>query len=275
MTSRAAIPEGAHSSAVLVARQPGVLAGLEVARLVFAQVDAKVRFVPERADGAALEPGVVVARIDGSARSLLAAERVALNFLQRLSGVATLTRRFVERLEGTGTRVLDTRKTTPGLRVLEKYAVTVGGGVNHRHGLYDMYLVKDNHIRAAGSLTRAVERIAAARDPGLLLEVEAASLALIREAAALDGIDRILLDNMTLAEVAQAVALVDTAGAMGKPSPRRRKDARRWPELEVSGGMTLDTVRPVAELGVDYVSVGALTHSAPALDLALDFAADA
>ncbi len=251
-------------------RAEGVLAGLEVARLAFTQVDPSVRFIGVLKDGAVLGRGALVARIEGSSRSLLAAERVALNFVQRLSGVATLTRRFVDSVHGTGTRVLDTRKTTPGLRVLEKYAVTMGGGENHRHGLYDMYLVKDNHIRAAGSLTRAVERIAGARNPTLLLEVEAASLDLVREAVTLD-VDRILLDNMSPAEVARAIGIVDSAGAPRRTSPRRTARARRWPELEVSGGISLSTVRPMAELGVDYVSVGALTHSAPALDLALDF----
>jgi nicotinate-nucleotide pyrophosphorylase (carboxylating) len=278
VTSLAAVPEDARSTALLVAREPGVLAGLEVARLAFGHCDDRVRFEPALADGAELEKGATVARIEGSSRALLAGERVALNFVQRLSGIATLTRRFVDRVAGTGTRVLDTRKTTPGLRVLEKYAVTVGGGVNHRHGLYDMYLVKDNHIRAAGSLTRAVAAIAAGRDPALLLEVEAASLALLEEALEMApelGVDRILLDNMTLADLAKAVALVDGAGAPGRASPRRPASARRWPELEVSGGMTLDAVRPAAELGVDYVSVGGLTHSAKALDLALDFAEDA
>jgi nicotinate-nucleotide pyrophosphorylase (carboxylating) len=274
VTSRAAVPEGARSVALLVAREEGVLAGLEVARLAFAQIDSAVVFEPSLQDGANLARGMTVARIAGASRSLLAAERVALNFLQRLSGIATLTRRFVDRLEGTGTRVLDTRKTTPGLRVLEKYAVMVGGGANHRIGLYDMYLVKDNHIRAAGSLTNAVAAIAAQRDPLLLLEVETASLALVEEALTLD-VDRILLDNMSLDEVAEAVELVDRAGAPGRTSPRRPTSARRWPALEVSGGMTLESVRPVAELGVDFVSVGALTHSAKALDLALDFAEDA
>jgi len=270
VTTLACIDPATRAEAVLLAKQDGVLAGLDVARLAFELIDDTVAFEALIADGDRLTPGLAVARLEGRARALLSAERVALNFVQRLSGIATLTRRYVERLEGTGTRVLDTRKTTPGLRPLEKYAVSVGGGHNHRHGLYDMYLIKDNHIRAAGSLTAAVERIAAVRDPGLLLEVEAASLELVREALALD-IDRILLDNMALADVAEAVALIDAGGAPARTSPRRAVGARRWPEIEVSGGMNLETVRPVADLGVDYVSVGALTHSAPALDLALDF----
>jgi nicotinate-nucleotide pyrophosphorylase (carboxylating) len=270
VTTLACIPAAARAGALLLAKQDGLLAGLEVARLAFELIDDTVEFEAIVADGDTLTPGLAVARIAGSARSLLTAERVALNFVQRLSGIATLTRRYADRLEGTGTRVLDTRKTTPGLRPLEKYAVSVGGGHNHRHGLYDMYLVKDNHIRAAGSLSAAVERIAAVRDPDLLLEVEAASLELVEEAMGLD-VDRILLDNMTLGEVAEAVARIDASGAPARTSPRRPVGARRWPEIEVSGGMNLGTVRPVADLGVDYVSVGALTHSAPALDLALDF----
>ncbi len=270
MTTLACVEPGTRADAVLLAKQDGVLAGLDLARMAFELVDDQVRFEPTASDGDATRPGLVVARVSGSARSLLTAERVALNYVQRLSGVATLTRRYVDRLAGTGTRVLDTRKTTPGLRRLEKYAVSVGGGHNHRQGLFDMYLVKDNHIRAAGSLTKAVTRIALERDPYSLLEVECASLDLVKEALALD-VDRILLDNMKLEDVAKAIALVDGAGAPGRVSPRRSGHARRWPELEVSGGMTLETVRPAAELGVDYVSVGALTHSAPALDLALDF----
>ena len=272
VTSRAAVPESARSAALLVAREAGVVAGLAVARLAFEQVDAATRFEARVEDGVRVDAGTVVARIEGASRSLLSAERVALNFAQRLSGIATLTRRFVNAVAGTGTRVLDTRKTTPGLRDLEKWAVATGGGANHRHGLWDMYLVKDNHIRAAGSLTKAVESIARTRDPALLLEVEAASLDLVREAAVLD-VDRILLDNMAPGTLAAAVALVDAAGARTRTSSRRPQGARRWPELEASGGVTLETVRGIAETGVDYVSVGALTHSAKALDLALDFEA--
>ena len=257
MTSRAAVPADTRSTANLVARVPGVLAGIEVARLAFVQVDAAVTFSSRVQDGATVVPAQVVATIEGPARSLLSAERVALNFIQRLSGVATLTRHFVDALHGTNARVLDTRKTTPGLRDLEKWAVRIGGGVNHRHGLWDMYLVKDNHIRAAGSLTNAVQAIARQRDSKLQLEVEAASLALVREALALD-VDRILLDNMSLDQLREAVALV------------RAHNGRR-PRLEASGGVTLETVRAIGETGVDYVSVGALTHSAKALDLALDF----
>ena len=254
MTSRAAVPAETRSSANLVARAEGVVAGVEVARRVFMQVDPSISFEARVTDGSSVTPGQVVATIEGPARSLLEAERVALNFVQRLSGVATLTRRFVDAVAGTGARILDTRKTTPGMRDLEKWAVAVGGGVNHRHGLWDMYLVKDNHVRAAGSLTKAVEAIARQRDPNLLLEVEADSLDLVREALALD-VDRILLDNMTLGQLREAVAL---------------RNGKR-PEFEASGRVTLETVRAIALTGVDYVSVGAITHSAKALDLALDF----
>jgi nicotinate-nucleotide pyrophosphorylase (carboxylating) len=272
VTSRAAVPESARSAALLIAREAGVVAGLAVAGLAFSQIDPATSFATNIEDGTRVDAGTVVARVEGASRALLSAERVALNFVQRLSGIATLTRHFVDAIAGTGTRVLDTRKTTPGLRDLEKWAVAAGGGVNHRDGLWDMYLVKDNHIRAAGSLTQAVESIALQRDPALLLEVEAATLDLVREAAVLD-VDRILLDNMSTGTLAAAVALVDAAGARTRTSSRRPGSARRWPELEASGGVTLATVRGIAETGVDYVSVGALTHSAKALDLALDFEA--
>ena len=258
---------------MIVARATGVLAGVEVARRVFAEVDAAVRFEALLNDGAPVTPGTQVVRLEGPARAILTGERTALNFLQRLSGVATRTRAFVERLEGTGTRLLDTRKTTPGLRLLEKAAVLAGGGTNHRLGLYDLVLIKDNHLRAAGGLTAAVERARAHAAPGLLLEVEAATLAEV-EAACAARVDRILLDNMSTDDVTRALVMIDAAATAsataGAPNPRRRPGARRWPEVEVSGGLTLETVRPMAELGVDYVSVGAITHSAPALDLSLE-----
>lgn len=267
VTTAACIPAEATADAVIVAKAPGVIAGLAVAHLVFAEVDPAVRFAPALAEGAAVAPGRVVARLAGPARGILTGERTALNFVQRLSGVATRTRAFVDRLAGTGTTLLDTRKTTPGLRLLEKAAVRAGGGANHRVGLYDAVLLKDNHIRAAGGLTAAVTRARALAAPALLLEVEAATFAEVAEACAA-GVDRILLDNMTRDEVARALAHIDA-----HPHPdasRRRAGARRWPEVEVSGGLTLETVRPMAELGVDFVSVGGLTHSAPALDLSLE-----
>jgi nicotinate-nucleotide pyrophosphorylase (carboxylating) len=206
----------------------------------------------------------------GDIGGILKAERTALNFLQHLSGVATLTRRFVDAIEGTGATILDTRKTTPGLRFLEKYAVRCGGGENHRLALWDMYLIKDNHIRAAGGVGAALDRILRTRQADLLLEVEVESLEQLEEALRPD-VDRILVDNRPPAEVRRAVEAVDRWCAAHPPdSPRMRAGARRWPEVEVSGGITLETARAFAETGVDYLSVGALTHSAPALDLSLE-----
>ena len=253
-----------------MAKADGVVAGIEVARRVFERVDPDVEFETSVADGARVTPGTEVARLHGPARAILTGERTALNFLQRLSGVATRTHAFVERLEGTGARLLDTRKTTPGLRLLEKAAVLAGGGANHRVGLHDMVLIKDNHVRAAGGLARAVERARAHAAPSLLIEVEAQSFAEVEEAC-VAGVDRILLDNMGRDDVARALARIDAApSSLPAGDPRRRAGARRWPEVEVSGGLTLDTVRTMAELGVDYVSVGGITHSAPALDLSLE-----
>jgi len=258
---------GARAS--IVAKEPGVVAGLEVARLVFKELDVSLRFEPQLNDGDAVAPGVAVARLFGSAGTVLTGERTALNFLQRLSGVATLTRRYVDRVAGTGVKILDTRKTTPGMRYLEKYAVKMGGGENHRFALWDMYLVKDNHIRAAGSVTAAIESIQRTRQD-VMLEVEVESLAQLREALRPE-VDRILVDNRTVEEVRAAVAEVDawcrTHQAEGRT---RRPGARRWPEVEVSGGITFETVRTYAETGADYISVGALTHSAPALNLSLE-----
>jgi len=271
VTSAACVSADARARAQLVAKAAGVVAGLDVAGAVFAAVDATVRFEAHARDGDAVAPGQVVAVVEGPARALLASERVALNFVQRLSGVATLTRAFVECVAGTGCRILDTRKTTPGLRALERAAVRAGGGVNHRSGLFDMILVKDNHVAAAGDIGEAVRRALAARRGAMLVEVEAATLAQVKEVAALD-VDRILLDNMGAHEVARAVAIVDAAGAKARQSPRRTPSARRWPELEASGGVTLATARALASTGVDYLSVGALTHSAPALDVSLELA---
>jgi nicotinate-nucleotide pyrophosphorylase (carboxylating) len=270
ITSLNTIPSGARARAAIVAKQPGVIAGLDVARLTFREADPVLKFRPVAKDGDAVQPGVAVAQVIGDAGSVLKAERTALNFLQRLSGVATLTRRFVEKVAGTGATILDTRKTTPGLRFLEKYAVKCGGGENHRLALWDMYLVKDNHIRAAGGLTAAIDRIARTRQGDLLLEVEVESLDQLREALRPE-VDRILVDNRPLDEVRRAVEVVDAwcVERRGHES-RMRAGARRWPEVEVSGGVTLDTVRGYAETGVDYISVGALTHSAPALDLSLE-----
>jgi nicotinate-nucleotide pyrophosphorylase (carboxylating) len=269
ITSLNALPAGVGARGALVAKEPGVVAGLDLAKLTFRELDPNLKFEALVADGDAVAAGVAVARVFGSAGSLLTAERTALYFLQRLSGIATLTRRYVDRVEGTGVIILDTRKTTPGLRYLEKYAVKMGGGDNHRFALWDMYLVKDNHIRAAGGLTAALDRIQRTRQD-LPLEVEVESLVQLREALRPE-VDRILVDNRPVDEVLRAVEEVDRWYAKHPPESRRvRKGARRWPEVEVSGGITLDTVRAYAETGADYISVGALTHSAPALNLSLE-----
>jgi nicotinate-nucleotide pyrophosphorylase (carboxylating) len=250
LTTRAVVPEDAQARARIEQRAPGVVAGLEVARTVFERVDASLRFESRAPEGEWREPGVL-AEISGTAASILAGERVALNFLGRLSGVATLTARYVRAVEGTGARILDTRKTTPGLRELEKAAVRAGGGVSHRSGLYDAILVKENHAALAGGVGEATRRALAAAPEGVTVEVECATLEEV-EATLAAGVRRILLDNMAPPELRRAVELA-AGGA----------------ELEASGGITLETVRAVAEAGVDYISIGALTHSAPALDVSL------
>jgi len=246
-----------EAAARLVARAGGVVAGLAGVEVVLAEAADRLGLEPASFEAAAVDgdrvaAGASLGRLAGPARVLLAAERTVLNLVGHLSGVATLTAAYVARVEGTGTVVRDTRKTTPGLRLLEKYAVRRGGGRNHRLGLYDALLVKDNHIRAAGGLAAAV-RAARAAAPGLPLEVEAETLDEVAEALEA-GCDLVLLDNMDAANMARAVVM-----ASGRA------------QTEASGGITLATVRAVAETGVDYVAVGALTHSAPALDVALDW----
>lgn len=250
VTTEATVPPDAVGTAELLVKEAGVVCGLRVAEATFRALDADVRFEALASDGDVVEPPAVVARITGSERAILTGERVALNFVGRLSGIATLTRRYVDAVEGTGAAVLDTRKTTPGLRALEKHAVAAGGGTNHRFGLDDAVLIKDNHLRAAGSLSAAVELVRAAT--ALPIEVECDTLSQVGEALDL-GVDAILLDNMTLAELREAVALT-------------RGRAR----LEASGGVNLDTIRAIAETGVDEISVGALTHSARSLDVSLE-----
>ena len=270
ITSLNCIRSGIQARAAIVARRHGVVAGADVAKLVFREVDASVKFRLTTGDGSTIEPGQAIAQVVGDAGSILKAERTALNFLQHLSGIATLTRTFVDRIAGTGATILDTRKTTPGLRFLEKYAVKCGGGENHRLALWDMYLVKDNHIRAAGGVTAALDRIARTRQGDLLLEVEIDSLDQLREALRPE-VDRILVDNRPVEDVLKAVQIVDQWCREHPPdSPRMHTGARRWPEVEVSGGLSLDRVRAYAETGADYLSVGALTHSAPALDISLE-----
>jgi nicotinate-nucleotide pyrophosphorylase (carboxylating) len=232
-----------------IAKAAGIIAGLEVVRLTFLLLDEQVRFTPHLADGNAVTAGQVIATVSGPGRALLSGERVALNFLQRMSGIATLTYRFVEAVNGTGAIILDTRKTAPGLRPLDKWAVRLGGGQNHRFGLFDMALIKDNHIAAAGSISAAVERVRAGDKRGRPIEVEVKNLTELQEALEL-SVDRILLDNMSLDEMRRAVCLANG----------------RIP-LEASGNITLDNVAAVAATGVDYISTGALTHSVQALDI--------
>ena len=270
ITSLNCIRGGVQARAAIVARQSGVVAGADVAKLVFREVDPNLKFRLTMGDGSHIDAGQAIAQVVGDAGSILKAERTALNFLQHLSGIATLTRQFVDAIEGTGAAILDTRKTTPGLRFLEKFAVTCGGGQNHRLALWDMYLVKDNHIRAAGGVTAAIDRITRTRQGDLLLEVEVESLDQLHEALRPE-VDRILVDNRPVEDVRKAVEIVDRWCRDNPPdSPRMPKGAKRWPEVEVSGGMSIDRVRAYAETGVNYLSVGALTHSAPALDISLE-----
>ena len=269
VTTLNAVPANVGARAAIVAKAPGVVSGIDIAGMTFREVDSSVKFKSTVRDGQEVPAGAALATVSGSAASIMTAERTALNFLMRLSGVATLTRAYVKVIEGTGAILLDTRKTTPGLRILEKYAVLCGGGQNHRLALWDMYLVKDNHIRAARGLTNAIDRIQRTRRD-LLLEVEVESLDQLHEALRPE-VDRILIDNQTAAVVKRCVEEVDQWYAANPPDhPRVRDGARRWPEVEVSGGLNLKTIRAFAETGVDYVSVGALTHSAPALDLSLE-----
>jgi nicotinate-nucleotide pyrophosphorylase (carboxylating) len=252
VTTAVLVPEDARCRAELLLEEPGVVCGVPVAAAVFRALDSSVVVEAKLDEGTAVsELPAVLAVIEGPARAVLTGERVALNLVARLSGIASLTRRFVELTEGTPTRILDTRKTTPGLRALEKYAVRCGGGTNHRAGLYDGVLIKENHIRVAGGIAEALGALNGHAD-GLPVEIEAETLAQVREAVAARA-PRILLDNMSPEEVREAVA--EVAGRA---------------ELEASGGMSLATVRAYAETGVDFVSVGALTHSARSLHVSLE-----
>ena len=255
ITTDATVPARATAVATFGARREGVISGLDVAAAAFRCVDPGVVFEPLVRDGDRVAPGGLVARVSGAARAVLTGERVALNFLCHMSGIATLTRRYVDAVAGTRARIIDTRKTTPGLRAFEKYAVRCGGGANHRSGLYDAILIKDNHIVAAGGVEAAIEAARAHAGHSVKIEVEGDDLPSL-EAALKHLIDSVLLDNMDVAVLRQAVELVG-----GRVT------------TEASGGVNLDTVRGIAETGVDLISVGALTHSAPILDLGLDFAA--
>jgi nicotinate-nucleotide pyrophosphorylase (carboxylating) len=252
VTSAACIPAEARLAAAFAARRNGVVAGLACARLAVVALDPAARFEVLAADGASVTAGQSLARVEANARALLAAERTALNLLCRFSGIATLTAAYVAETAGTAARIIDTRKTTPGLRALEKYAVRCGGGANHRFGLDDTILIKDNHVAACGGVGEAVRRARAAVGHMVKIEVEIDRLDQLDEALA-EGPDIIMLDNFPLADLVEAVRLVSGRAL-----------------LEASGGVNLETVRAIAETGVDLISVGALTHSAPILDIGLD-----
>lgn len=258
VTAQACIPEGARMKAVFAARKPGVLAGVDCVRLAVLVMDPAAKVEAKLKDGDAFEAGAVLVAVEGDARAILGAERTALNLLGRLCGIATLTRTYVQAVEGTSARIADTRKTTPGLRALEKHAVQCGGGMNHRFGLDDAILIKDNHVAVCGGVGEAVRRARAAVGHLMKLEVEVDGLDQLDEALEA-GPDVVMLDNFTLPMLREAVA-------RAKVSPFGR------PVLEASGGVNLDTVAGIAATGVDVISVGALTHSAPALDVGLDAA---
>ncbi len=254
-TSLCCIPAGEQGRMRLLCKQEGIIAGIEIARLVLERLDPEMRFEQKLEDGARVRPGDVAFYVSGRLRSLLQAERILLNIMQRMSGVATQTARYVERLEGLHTRVLDTRKTTPGMRVLDKMAVKIGGGENHRMGLFDMILLKDNHIDFAGGIRQAIQgarAYLAARGKKLPIECEVRTLEDIDEVFAAGGVDRIMFDNFTPEMTREAV----------------RKVAGRC-ETESSGGITFDTLRDYAAAGVDFISVGALTHQIKSLDMSL------
>jgi nicotinate-nucleotide pyrophosphorylase (carboxylating) len=250
VTSNSIIPPKATMRGEIIAKQNGIVAGLDVAAACFRYIDESIAFTAHTSEGDSVQEKQLLATLEGPARALLTAERTALNFLGRMSGIATLTRQFVDAVAGTEAVILDTRKTAPGLRLVDKLAVQRGGGQNHRIGLYDMILIKDNHIDFAGSLEEAVRRARAAHS-GLQIEVEARSVEDVRRGIAL-GVDRILLDNMSLEEMSNSVKL--SAGRV---------------KLEASGNVTLETVRQIAETGVDFISSGALTHSAKVFDVSL------
>ena len=254
LTTEALIQPDIEGKAELIAKELLILAGIEVAREVFHQVNQDINFLGRHPDGEDLSSSTVIATISGPLRSLLTAERVALNLLQRLSGIATLTRQYVNGIEGTKARIVDTRKTTPGLRALEKYAVRIGGGKNRRFGLFDGILIKDNHIAAVGSLTEAVKKAREKAPHTLKIEVETENLDQVREAICA-GAEIIMLDNMDIETMKEAVKLIN-----GKAL------------IEASGGINLNNVRQVAETGVDLISVGAITHSARSMDISMEIA---
>jgi len=253
ITTNAIVPAEMKISANIIAKESGIICGLLIAKLVFLSVDKTIEFTDKAKDGKFVKKGAVVATVKGPARGILTAERTALNFLQRLSGISTMTNKFVK-AAGKGVKILDTRKTTPGLRYLEKYAVKMGGGFNHRLGLYDAVLIKGNHVYIAGGVKTAVD--IAKRKYGWV-EVEAKTQGQVRDAVA-SGASRIMLDNMSVADIKRSIKLV--------------RASKRNIEVEASGGVTLKNIRSIAGTGADYISIGALTHSAPALDMNLKVA---
>jgi len=253
ITSESLIPSKSRSAAIILAKEEGVLAGIDVARRVFETIDSSLRFERRFEDGQMFKKNDSLAKIEGNSVSILKGERTALNFLQRMSGIAAKTRKFVQAVEGTKTKILDTRKTTPGLRVLEKYAVKIGGGENHRFNLSEMVLIKDNHLQIVGSVSEAVSRAKEKVGKGIRIEVETKSLDEVKEAVQ-SGADIVMLDNMPLERIKEVVEWV-----------------RGRVPLEVSGKVTLDKIRDISSLGVDYISVGSLTHSFKSLDISLEF----
>ncbi len=254
-SSLASIPATARGKVQLLVKENGILAGVEVAKAVFEELEPGILIEQFLNDGAQIKPGDIVLTVEGKVHTLLKAERLVLNIMQRMSGIATQTKVYAERLEGLHTKVLDTRKTTPGMRMLEKEAVRIGGGMNHRMGLYDMIMLKDNHVDFAGGIEKAITAVhnyLKSTGKDLKIEIEVRSIAELNEVLRIGGVDRIMLDNFDIATTRQAVALI--AGKY---------------ETESSGGITLDTLRDYAETGVDYISVGALTHHIKSLDLSL------
>tara|TARA_Y100000746_G_scaffold50650_1_gene39758 strand:+ start:46 stop:897 length:852 start_codon:yes stop_codon:yes gene_type:complete len=253
VTTMSLIAQDSFASGVIVAKEPLVVAGVDLAIASFRELEKSIDFSVEVLDGQDGDFFQPLIRIHGPARALLTAERTALNFVQRLSGIATLTAKFVQQVSGTNTKILDTRKTVPGWRVLEKYAVACGGGINHRFGLYDQVMIKDNHLVAVGGNIKKAVKCARENYPKLKIEVEADTVEQAKTAAEA-GADIILLDNMSCEELSQSIELISGRS-----------------KTEASGGITMDTVREIAETGVDYISIGALTHSAPAVDIGFDF----
>lgn len=252
ITTNALIPENSRAVATLTMKANGIVSGLEIAGKVFSRLDKDIICTPYFKEGDKVSQGDVILKVEGNFRALLTAERTVLNILQRMSGIATATALYVKETEGTQTHLLDTRKTAPGMRILDKMAVKAGGGTNHRMGLYDLALIKDNHIKVAGSITRAVQQVRDHITPGVRIEVETTCIEEVKEALT-SGADIIMLDNMSTSLMAEAVRLVDKKA-----------------ETEASGNMTLGRIREVSATGVDYISVGALTHSVTALDISMN-----